>query len=149
MRLGAVTDCASASSAKSLTDTRRWLPSGNRTGHYALRQRWIVSKRATYPANDSRNRISVSGIFLKTESRHCMAAIRKTTGAAMPRPSQLLLGMHYTKTVSFDEERARTVFREVGDRYRMGVGFFSGVRRIQPQHLYTPAELKELGGLEL
>ena len=78
-----------------------------------------------------------------------MAATLKTTGAAMPRPSQLLLGMHYTKTVSFDEERARTVFREVGDRYRMGVGFFSGVRRIQPQHLYTPAELKELGGLEL
>lgn len=87
-----------------------------------------------------------------------MAALKN--GAAMPRHTHPVeagprgqlawdLARYHAASVGFDEARAYIIFAEIARRYRGGVGFYHGVRQVQPQHLYTPQELKEKGGREL
>ncbi|MBI2097263.1 MAG: hypothetical protein HYT40_03940 [Candidatus Sungbacteria bacterium] len=79
-----------------------------------------------------------------------MAARRDNRrGAALPRPHQLQIGTFYSRSVWFDEERARIIFAEAGERYRKGVGYNFGLQQIQPQHVYTPPSLIAIGGRDL
>ncbi len=73
-----------------------------------------------------------------------MTATRKTTGAAMPRPSQLLLGRTYGRRVWFDDARALEIFTDLSRRYERRIGIYHGLAEIQPQHLYFPEELRSL-----
>ena len=73
-----------------------------------------------------------------------MAATRKTTGAAMPRPSQLLLGRTYGRRVWFDNARAVEIFTDLSRRYDRRIGIYRGIAEVQPQHLYFPKELRSL-----